>query len=296
LRGSFDKFHDRASTQVLSAFANDTSLVLAHVEIAETSNKIPAAQALLAELSIRRHHYGRCAPLPKKHFEIARETQFALIAQVEENQRTLHRGANRPPGEIAGTYLDPAVGYRVFTLSNGAFATVDPAGSVNGSSLVSLNNAGQVVGFSNTATPPEFGNYDLATGGVYSAFPPSGVTVPASAGYSFYNDKGAIAGQTSTQAFIAQGSTLTKITPPNGGNVTINTINNANQAVGGYFPATPPPPARPRTRRRSSSAAVSSRRSIIQAPPSRRQTGSTTMARWSAIIISHPSPGRTASR
>ena len=52
LRGSFDKFRDRAAAQVLSAFATDTALMLAHVDIAEKSNEIPAAQALLAELGI----------------------------------------------------------------------------------------------------------------------------------------------------------------------------------------------------------------------------------------------------
>jgi hypothetical protein len=52
LHGSFDKFHDRAAAQVLSAFATDTALVLAHVDIAEKSNEIPAAQALLAELGV----------------------------------------------------------------------------------------------------------------------------------------------------------------------------------------------------------------------------------------------------
>lgn len=52
LRGSFDRFHDRVAAQVLSAFATDTSLVLAHVEIDEKSSEIPAAQALLAELAI----------------------------------------------------------------------------------------------------------------------------------------------------------------------------------------------------------------------------------------------------
>jgi hypothetical protein len=52
LRGSFDNFRDRAAAQVLSAFATNTSLVLAHIDIAEKSNEIPAAQALLAELGI----------------------------------------------------------------------------------------------------------------------------------------------------------------------------------------------------------------------------------------------------
>ena len=52
LRGSFDHFHDRAAAQVLSAFATDTALLLAHVDIAEKTNEIPAAQQLLAELGL----------------------------------------------------------------------------------------------------------------------------------------------------------------------------------------------------------------------------------------------------
>lgn len=52
LRGSFDKFRDRTAAQLLSAFATDTALVLAHIDIAEKSNEIPAAQTLLAELGL----------------------------------------------------------------------------------------------------------------------------------------------------------------------------------------------------------------------------------------------------
>src|SRR5205823_38674 len=52
LRGSFDNFNDRAAAQLLSAFATDTSLVLAHVDIAEKSNEIPAAQTLLSQLGV----------------------------------------------------------------------------------------------------------------------------------------------------------------------------------------------------------------------------------------------------
>jgi len=52
LRGSFDNFRDRPAAQVLSAFATDTALLLAHVDIAEKSNEIPAAQTLLAELGV----------------------------------------------------------------------------------------------------------------------------------------------------------------------------------------------------------------------------------------------------
>ena len=52
LRGSFDRFRDRAAAQLLSAFATDTALVLAHVDIADKSNEIPAAQMLLAERGV----------------------------------------------------------------------------------------------------------------------------------------------------------------------------------------------------------------------------------------------------
>lgn len=52
LRGSIDNFCDRAAAQILSAFATDTALVLAHVDIDEKSNEIPAAQTLLAELGV----------------------------------------------------------------------------------------------------------------------------------------------------------------------------------------------------------------------------------------------------
>ncbi len=64
LRGSFDAFHDRAAAQVLSAFATDTALVLAHVDIAEKSNEIPAAQALLGELGLAR---GAIVTLDARH-------------------------------------------------------------------------------------------------------------------------------------------------------------------------------------------------------------------------------------
>lgn len=73
LHGSFDAFHDRAAAQVLSAFATDTALVLAHVDIDGKSNEIPAAQALLAELGLAcgalvtldaMHCQKNCSPSP----------------------------------------------------------------------------------------------------------------------------------------------------------------------------------------------------------------------------------------
>jgi hypothetical protein len=55
LKGSFDSFNDAKAKQVLSAFAVDTALVLAHIEIDDKSNEIPAVQKLLEELDVAGH-------------------------------------------------------------------------------------------------------------------------------------------------------------------------------------------------------------------------------------------------
>ena len=52
LRRSFDNFSDRKAAQLLHAFDTDAGLVLAHIDIAEKSNEIPAAQQLLGELQV----------------------------------------------------------------------------------------------------------------------------------------------------------------------------------------------------------------------------------------------------
>src|SRR5438270_1963798 len=52
LRGSSDHLDDRAAAQVLSAFAGEDALILAHQEIAE-GDEIAAAQALIEQLGLR---------------------------------------------------------------------------------------------------------------------------------------------------------------------------------------------------------------------------------------------------
>ena len=91
LRGSFDAFHDRAAAQVLSAFAIDAALVLAHIDIEERSNEIPAARALLAELDIAAGALVTLDALhcQKKPFEVARAADVTLIVQLKDNQPTL---------------------------------------------------------------------------------------------------------------------------------------------------------------------------------------------------------------
>jgi hypothetical protein len=52
LRRSFDNFRDRKAAQLLHAFDTGAGLILAHIDIEEKSNEIPAAQRLLGELNI----------------------------------------------------------------------------------------------------------------------------------------------------------------------------------------------------------------------------------------------------
>jgi hypothetical protein len=52
LRRSFDNFLDRRAAHILSAFASDTALVLAHLDCDEKSNEIPAVQTLLGSLPL----------------------------------------------------------------------------------------------------------------------------------------------------------------------------------------------------------------------------------------------------
>ena len=55
LKNSFDGLANVRAKQIFSAFASGTNLVLAHIEIDEKSNEIPAAQKLLETLGITDH-------------------------------------------------------------------------------------------------------------------------------------------------------------------------------------------------------------------------------------------------
>lgn len=55
LRGSFDAFSDSQAKQILSAFAAQSGLTLAHLDIDDKSNEIPAAQRLIQELNLEKY-------------------------------------------------------------------------------------------------------------------------------------------------------------------------------------------------------------------------------------------------
>jgi hypothetical protein len=50
LRGSFDHLNDQPAAHVLSAFASDAALILAHQEVAAAPDEVPAVPRLIAEL------------------------------------------------------------------------------------------------------------------------------------------------------------------------------------------------------------------------------------------------------
>lgn len=52
LRGSFDHLSDRKAAQTLTAFASAAAIVLAHTEIEDKSNEIPAAQQMIRDLGL----------------------------------------------------------------------------------------------------------------------------------------------------------------------------------------------------------------------------------------------------
>ncbi len=52
LRRSFDHLHDRKAAQTLTAFACEQAIVLAHTEIDDKSNEIPAAEEMIRALGL----------------------------------------------------------------------------------------------------------------------------------------------------------------------------------------------------------------------------------------------------
>ena len=94
LRRSFDNFTDRKAAQLLHAFDTEAGLVLAHIDIDEKSNEIPAAQQLLGELQVA-HSIITLDALhcQKKPSRPPRRPQAQAIIQLKDNQPTLLQNA-----------------------------------------------------------------------------------------------------------------------------------------------------------------------------------------------------------
>ena len=91
LRGSFDHLNDQKAAHVLSAFASDAALILAHREVAGAPGEIPAVPTLITELGLTGALFTADAlHCQKDAFTRAAETGNALLVQVKQNQPTLH--------------------------------------------------------------------------------------------------------------------------------------------------------------------------------------------------------------
>jgi predicted transposase YbfD/YdcC len=90
LRGSFDRFKDRKAAQCLSAFITNNKIIIAHREIEEKTNEIPAAQELIAKLNLRDKIFTFDAMhCQEKTLTAAKESGNDAIVQVKANQKTL---------------------------------------------------------------------------------------------------------------------------------------------------------------------------------------------------------------
>ena len=90
LRRSFDHLNDRAAAHVLSAFAYEAALILAHQEVRDAPEEVPAVQALIEALGVRGVLF----------------TADALHRQKNLRERRPRR--QRPPGPAEGQPAPPA--------------------------------------------------------------------------------------------------------------------------------------------------------------------------------------------
>src|SRR6201986_3882959 len=102
LRGSFDALKDKKPTQTLSVFATGGRIIFAHVDIADKTNEIPVAQALIADLKLEGCLFTFDAlHCQKKTFQAAAAVGSRVLVQVKDNQPSLVAPLDTLPATIA---------------------------------------------------------------------------------------------------------------------------------------------------------------------------------------------------
>ena len=90
LRGSFDNFNDKKAIQILSAFLPESGIILAHCEVEEKTNEIPAAQNLIKELGLENCIFTYDAVnCQEKTLKAAKDSNNDVIVCVKGNQKIL---------------------------------------------------------------------------------------------------------------------------------------------------------------------------------------------------------------
>ena len=91
LRRSFDHLTDRKAVHVLSAFASDAALILAHQELAGAPDEVAGVPKLMAELGLTGVLFTADAlHCQRDAFVQAAATGNAMVVRVKDNQPTLH--------------------------------------------------------------------------------------------------------------------------------------------------------------------------------------------------------------
>src|SRR3954453_1119799 len=93
---------DKKATQILSVFATDGRIILAHVDIDDKTNEIPVAQALIGELKLEDCLFT-FNPLhcQKTTFQSAAAVGSRVLVQVKDNQPSLVDALDNLPATIA---------------------------------------------------------------------------------------------------------------------------------------------------------------------------------------------------
>jgi hypothetical protein len=95
LRGSFDHLDDQAAAQVLSAFASEAALILAHQEIVE-GDEIAAVQVLIEQLGLRGVLFTADALHCQKNLRHRGRYRQRAAGAGERQPATLAREPGRP--------------------------------------------------------------------------------------------------------------------------------------------------------------------------------------------------------
>jgi len=139
LKQSFDSFNDRKAAQVLHAFNLEAGLVLAHIEIDEKSNEIPAAQRLLGELQLANCTVTLDAMhCQKKPSRLPQRRRRNIIVQLKDNQPTLLQQAKHsvPPPSRKQRYFGHKGRNRQETRTADVFSTARAMAETEWGSLI----------------------------------------------------------------------------------------------------------------------------------------------------------------
>ena len=110
LRRSFDLFEDQPAAQLLSVFAQEESLILAHLDLTEKPNEIPLVQQVLQDAELTKCVVTVDAlHCQEDTLKTAKDSPNDVIVQVKANQPNLLKDCQRTAenSSVDETYQEP---------------------------------------------------------------------------------------------------------------------------------------------------------------------------------------------